>query len=32
LIELGDEDAEARVDEIRELAGAGTPVAPEISD
>jgi NTE family protein len=31
LIELGEEDAEARVDEIRELMGAGTPVAPEIS-
>ena len=32
LIELGDEDAEARAGEIRELAGAGTPVAPETSD
>jgi len=32
LIELGDEDAEARADEIRELAGVGTPVAPETPD
>jgi NTE family protein len=30
LIELGEEDAEARLEEIRELVEAGTPVAPDV--